>query len=179
MFFRQWLKSPLKMAATQPSSPQLARAMAAAAQPGRDGDVIEFGAGTGAITAALVEAGVHPSRLILFEPVEAFADLLARRYPQARVMRDSAYEAPELLRGIEAAAFVSGLPLIQYPERPRIAFVRGCLHDLGRAGARFVQLTYMPFSSVPLHKTPELASDVSGKLTENFPPARVWSYWLR
>ena len=53
MFFRQWLRAPLKTASVVPSSPRLGRAMAMAIPPGAE-KVVELGAGTGAITRALL-----------------------------------------------------------------------------------------------------------------------------
>ncbi|WP_157217285.1 class I SAM-dependent methyltransferase [Flavisphingomonas formosensis] len=177
-FFRTWLKAPLRVAAYGPSSPALARAVAAAARPGRDGLVIELGVGTGALTEALVEAGVSPERLVLLESDEGFADLLRRRYPRARVIGGNAYGVVDIpdLRG--AASIVSGLPLVQVPAGPRAKFVLDCLARLGRPGARFVQLTYMLSSPVPLPLLPGTAAEVSPTVWANFPPARVWSYSL-
>jgi len=178
-FFRTWLKAPLQVAAYGPSSPALARAVAAAARPGRDGLVIELGAGTGALTEALVEAGVTPERLVLLESDVGFADLLRRRYPRARVIGGNAYGVIDIPGLGGAASIVSGLPLVQVPAEPRARFVIDCLTRLGRPGARFVQLTYMPSSPVPLSRLPGIGAEVSRTVWANFPPARVWSYHLR
>ncbi len=175
LFFRNWLKSPLKTAAYGPSSPALATAMARAARIGPDGPVIELGAGTGALTVALVEAGVTPDRLILFESNPAFVAVLEQRFPGARIVAGDAYAAAKELDVRDAAAVISGLPLVQYPGRA--AYVIDCLDILCRPGARFCQLTYMPTSPVPLSELPGLAHEVSRTVWANFPPARVWSYW--
>lgn len=177
LFFRTWLKSPLKTAAYGPSSPALARAVAEAARPGREGPVVELGAGTGALTRALVHAGVAPERLILFESDPQFVASLRRSFPGARIVSGDAYDAPALLGAIGAAAIVSGLPLVQHPGRA--AFLLDCLRTLGRPGARFVQLTYMRGSPVPLARLAGVESEVSSTVWRNFPPARVWSYRLR
>lgn len=178
LFFRTWLRAPLKTAAYGPSSPALARAMAAAARPGSDGPVVELGAGTGALTAALVEAGVSPDRLILFEADPAFAAMLRDRFPGARIEGGDAYAAPARLGAIGAAAVVSGLPLIQMPAEPRAAFVEQCLAEMARPGARFAQLTYMAGSPVPVERIAGIKAQVSPTIWRNFPPARVWSYHL-
>lgn len=175
LFFKTWLKAPLKTAAYGPSSHALALAMARAAMIGRDGPVIELGAGTGALTAALVERGVSPERLILFESDPAFAEVLEQRFPGARLVAGDAYAAPDTLGVTDAAAVISGLPLVQYAGRAR--FVVDCLDKLCRPGARFCQLTYMPSSPVPLSGLPGLEHHVSRTIWANFPPARVWSYW--
>ncbi len=66
-FLLSWLKSPLRMGSVTPSSPVLARAMAAYVDPKSKGPVIELGPGTGPVTAALIERGIDPSRLVLVE----------------------------------------------------------------------------------------------------------------
>jgi phosphatidylethanolamine/phosphatidyl-N-methylethanolamine N-methyltransferase len=166
------------VAAYGPSSPALARAVAVAAKVGRDGPVIELGAGTGALTDALVDEGVSPDRLVLFESDAGFADILRRRYPQARIIGGNAYGVVDIPGLGNAAAIVSGLPLVQVPAAPRAKFVIDCLRTLGRPGARFVQLTYMPASPVPLGLLHGIEADVSRTIWANFPPARVWSYYL-
>jgi len=177
-FFRTWLKAPLQVAAYGPSSPALSRAVAAASRSGRDGLVIELGAGTGALTDALVEAGVSPERLVLLESDEGFADILRRRYPRARIIGGNAYGVVDIPDLRDAASVVSGLPLVQVPAEPRAKFVIDCLTTLGRPGARFVQLTYMPSSPVPLSLLPGVEAEVTPTIWANFPPARVWSYHM-
>lgn len=175
LFFRSWLKAPLKVAAYGPSSRALARRMFEEARIGADGPVIELGAGTGALTAALVEGGVDPKRLVLYESLPEFVAVLTERFPGARIVSGDAYAAPVELDIDDAAAIVSGLPLVQYP--PRAAYVTECLDRLCRPGARFCQITYMPSSPVPLKQLPGIAHRVSATIWGNFPPARVWSYW--
>jgi len=176
LFFRTWLRAPLKTAAYAPSSHSVARMMAAAARIGDDGPVVELGAGTGALTAGLVEGGVDPARLVLLEYDADFAAVLRSRYPTAQVIQGDAYAAPALLGEIGAAAIVSGLPLVQYADRAR--FVFDCLGVLGRPGARFAQLSYMVTSPVPLSRLPGVSHAVSPTVWANFPPARIWSYWI-
>src|SRR5262245_23268902 len=113
-FFRAWMAAPLRTGAQLPSGRELAKAMAAAVDPDAPGVVVKLGSGTGAITAALVERGIAPERLILIEADPQFCELLRRRYPTARVVTGDAYDAPRMLRGLGAgpiAAVVSGLPL--------------------------------------------------------------------
>src|SRR6476661_957502 len=57
-FLRSWLDNPLSTGAITPSSPALARAMAAAVDPERPGPLIELGPGTGPVTEALLARGV-------------------------------------------------------------------------------------------------------------------------
>ena len=63
IFVREWLKSPCAMGTICPGGVCLAQAMAARAGHGKNGLVIELGAGTGCVTGALRKAGVAPERL--------------------------------------------------------------------------------------------------------------------
>ena len=66
-FIRSWLEKPLSTGAVLPSGKALARTMARYVDPNVTGPVIELGPGTGAVTEALVEQGIEPSRLVLVE----------------------------------------------------------------------------------------------------------------
>lgn len=177
LFFKTWLKAPLKTAALSPSSSGLGRLAAREAAIAADGPVVEFGVGTGALTAELVAMGVAPERLILFESDPAFQEVLKSRYPAAKVIGGDCYSAVGSLDISDVAAFVSGLPLVQEPAEDRARFVLNCLDRMGRPAARFVQLTYLPVSPVPANLLPGVTVRRSPTVWSNIPPARVFSYW--
>lgn len=80
------------------------------------GLVIELGAGTGVVTAALLRRGVAPDRLILIERSRAFVDLLRGRFPDIRVIHESATRLGEIVPGgARITAIVSSLPLYSLP----------------------------------------------------------------
>ena len=122
-FIRSWIDKPIRTGAVMPSSKALARAMARAVDPQAPGPVIELGPGTGPVTAALVERGVDPSRLVLVEFNPDFCRLLRTRYPTATVIQGDAYRLRRLVETTlkePAAAIVSGLPLLTKPLRTRL-----------------------------------------------------------
>src|SRR3954466_4300315 len=80
-FIRHWIDKPLSMGAVTPSGKLLARAMARCVDPAVAGPVIELGSGTGAVTKALVERGVEPSRLVLVEFNPSFCRLVRAPSP--------------------------------------------------------------------------------------------------
>ena len=126
-FIRSWIERPLTMGAVTPSGKVLARAMARYVDPHSDGPVVELGPGTGPVTAALVEAGVSPSRLVLVEFNPTFCRLLRARYPDATLVQGDAYSLRRLLETLllqPAAAVVSGLPLVTKPIRMRLRLIR-------------------------------------------------------
>src|SRR5436190_1205990 len=67
LFAREWVNEPALVGAIWPSSTRLATRMAARVPRHRDGLVIELGAGTGAVTEALLAHGIAPERLVVVE----------------------------------------------------------------------------------------------------------------
>src|ERR1700680_3005978 len=114
-FIRSWMEKPLATGALIPSGKPLARAMANCVDPDVPGPIIELGPGTGAVTAALVEQGLEPSRMVLVEFNPTFCRLLRTRYPEATVVQGDAYRLKRLLGTLSrepAAAVGSGMPLV-------------------------------------------------------------------
>lgn len=176
-FIRSWLEKPLAIGAVTPSGRILARTMARCVDIDMPGPVIELGPGTGPVTEALVERGVHPSRLVLVEFDPTFCRLLRARYPEATVVQGDAYALKRLLAGkLEqpVAAVVSGLPLLTKPIRTRLRLLNeafGLMHP----HAPFVQFTYSMTTS-PIPKGLRVAAKASPRIWMNLPPARVWTY---
>jgi phosphatidylethanolamine/phosphatidyl-N-methylethanolamine N-methyltransferase len=176
-FIRSWIERPLSIGAVTPSSKMLARAMARYVDPHSDGPVVELGPGTGPVTAALVEAGVAPSRLVLVEFNPAFCRILRTRYPSATLVQGDAYSMRRLLETLliePAAAVVSGLPLVTKPMRQRLRLIRDAF-DLMLPGAPFVQFTYSVASPLP-RQLNGFSVEASERIWMNIPPARVWVY---
>lgn len=178
LFLKSWLSDPLRVGALKPSGKMLAEAMAGRIDPTRPGPVVELGAGTGAVTAALVDRGIDPSRLVLVETDPTFCALLRERWPDALVLEADAYSAPILMQDLKlpAAAIVAGLPLLVRPPNQRLKLVLECLRHAA-PGAPFVQFTYFVRSPVPAPR-PGLRAHASRLLWNNVPPARVWTYRL-
>jgi len=176
-FIRSWIERPLSIGAVTPSGKMLARAMARYVDPHSDGPVVELGPGTGPVTAALVEAGVAPSRLVLVEFNPAFCRILRARYPGATLVQGDAYSMRRLLETLllqPAAAVVSGLPLVTKPMRQRLRLIRDAF-DLMLPGAPFVQFTYSVASPLP-RRANGFTVEASERIWMNIPPARVWVY---
>jgi phosphatidylethanolamine/phosphatidyl-N-methylethanolamine N-methyltransferase len=176
-FLRSWLERPLSIGAVAPSSKVLARAMAGYVDPDSDGPVVELGPGTGPVTAALVAAGVAPSRLVLVEFDPAFCRILRARYPGATVVEGDAYSLRRLLETLliqPAAAVVSSLPLVTKPIKQRLRLIGDAI-DLMVPGAPFVQFTYSVAAPLP-KRLGGFAVEASERIWMNIPPARVWVY---
>ena len=140
-FFRSLLREPLSVGALAPSSRSLANLMVTGMRPGSR--VVELGAGTGAVTRAILDAGVHANDLILIEQNEEFADLLIGRFPGATVVRANAVS---LRRHIgpdfgPADFVVSGLPLLLFPTRTKVRLLVQVFKSLKDDGCLY-QFTY-------------------------------------
>jgi len=182
-FIRSWMERPLATGAVMPSGKALARTMAQYVDPHVAGPVIELGPGTGAVTAALIEHGIEPSRMVLVEFNPTFCRLLRTRYPEAIVVQGDAYRLKPLLGSLlrqPAAAVVSGLPLFNRPVRFRLRLLADAFSLLA-PGRPFVQFTYAVMSPIPRSYTGAHAQ-ASKRVWFNLPPARVWVYrkaWRR
>lgn len=181
-FFRQWLKNPLRVAAVAPSSAELAAAMIAEL-PDNAARVIELGGGTGAITRALLDAGIRDPDLLVLELNEELHAHLRLRFPQVPVLLGDARMLPALAReqGYLAAgpadAIVSGLGLLTMPhplQRDILAAAFQCL----RPDGVFVQFTYGPAAPVADAVARQLSLRVRrGEFVlRNVPPATVYVY---
>ncbi len=176
-FLRSWFERPLSTGAVTPSGKILARTMARYVDPHSEGPVVELGPGTGAVTEALVEAGVAPSRLVLVEFNPKFCRILRKRYPEATLVQGDAYSLRRLLETLllqPAAAVVSGLPLVTKPIKMRLRLIRDAF-DLMLPGAPFVQFTYSVASPLP-RRLGGFSAEASERIWMNLPPARVWVY---
>jgi phosphatidylethanolamine/phosphatidyl-N-methylethanolamine N-methyltransferase len=180
-FFCAWLRAPGRIAAAVPSGRSLARLMAVHAHDGGDGLVVELGAGTGAITAALLAQGIAPHRLVVIERSPQFTALLRRKFPAVMVICADARELSVCMRAacieLPVRTIVSGLPLLTMDPGLRRRVLGECSALLA-SGGRLVQFTYGPLSpvSVRLSRQFGLQARRVGQVWDNLPPAAVWCY---
>lgn len=179
-FFLHWLRRPARLGAVVPSSPALAAALAAEIDPQAPGTVVELGAGTGRVTAALVEAGLAPETLVAIEREASFCALLAARFPEVRVVRGDARALKHQLERNQVGpvkAVVSSLPLLNLSERERRAVLTQAAAVLMPGGV-LVQYTYGPAEPVSASLRAELGlvGERTNWVLANLPPAAVWRY---
>jgi len=178
LFLNQVASRPREVVALAPSSRALARRMAEAVPDG-PGVVVELGAGTGKITAALLDAGVPVEAVHSFEINPAFCDHLERAHPRLRVYRDRAENLGR--HGIaDVKAVVSGLPLLSMDQEIQRRIVGGAF-DLLRPGGLFIQFTYGPVPPVRKAIRDELSLGWTRSETiwGNLPPATSYSFYRR
>ena len=175
LFLRELARDPQGISAMAPSSPRLARAMAAGLDA-RSGRIVEFGPGTGVFTRALLANGVPPENLTLFEVNPAFARHLALGFPGVRVVNDGAQTvAAHCAAGV--AAVISGLPLLSFPPALCRAIYAGAIAVLSPRGM-IRQFTYGPRAPLPDDIRAALGLGVARgrRIWWNLPPARVYTY---
>lgn len=176
VFFRRWLANPLEMGSIVPSSPALGRRVAAAVRAGPAGAVIELGAGTGAITRAMLEGGVSPARLTVIEIVPEMASILRATYPGVTVLCGDAWRLPTLLGAEQVGrigSVVCGIPLVLLPLARQRALVEAI--EAVAPGRGFLHYTYCITSPLPARRLGLTGKRVAWT-PANFPPASVWRY---
>lgn len=179
-FLRRWLQNPKSVGALVPSGRSLASAMVAGIDLQAPGAVVELGGGTGNITAALLSAGVPIEDVTVVERDPAFAEVIARRFPEVRVLQGDAAELRRLLRvaGIgPIKAVISSLPLLSIPERVCLRIISEAMDSLDDNGV-LVQFTYGPASPVSRRISTRLGLRAKriGWVVDNIPPASIWCY---
>ncbi len=174
------MRSPLKIGAFLPSSRSLARAMAAEVDIEKPGAIIELGAGTGAVTHALLQAGIAPERLVVIERDERLHALMSAQFPHLNVLCADAAHMDTVLDATGATqinAIVSSLPLLSMPRPVRQAIEHHMATLIGDDGI-LIQFTYGPKS--PISRSQMHKYQLQGKrmklVMANVPPAHVWVY---
>lgn len=176
MFLVEAVNRPRQVGAIAPSSPRLAAAMARWIPEDPEAYVLELGPGTGAVTEAMLKAGLREERLVAIEKSTKLAELLRGRFPRATIIEGDALDLnEEMLKAhgcqTPVAAVFSSLPMLNFPpetERRLAERIRGVLQP----GGRLVQYTYNLGRN--RHSGLELFQAVATKVIWlNLPPARV------
>lgn len=142
LFAREILSRPREIGAACPSSPILGKAMAKALPLPIKGMVIELGAGTGTITAALLARGIPPNKLLILERSPNLVKHLRRKFPQLTIIEgDAALLSSYLPQQTSVMAIVSGLPLRSLPA-PLVKDIINQINQLLSGDGVLIQFTY-------------------------------------
>lgn len=178
IFFKSLLKSPLKTGAFFPSSKNLAFSISSFVDiPGEDEYVVELGAGTGRLTAALLSRGVPESKLIIFEVQPSLVKFLKKKFPYTTVIEGNAADMtillPQHMIG-KVATVVSGIPMVNLRFNEQQAIIRSC-KSIMKSDGTLLQFTYRPGSPLPSNRL-GLSQRYLGHVFMNMPPAAIWKY---
>lgn len=137
-FFGSFLKNPTSVGAVLPSSRYLSRALVGDLSALGDGQlVVEYGPGTGPMTAVIQERLPRGARYLGVELERSFCELLGARFPDLAFHCGSAGDIREILgaRGLpRPARIVSGLPFASLPAAVQDAVVDGLVWALADGG---------------------------------------------
>jgi phosphatidylethanolamine/phosphatidyl-N-methylethanolamine N-methyltransferase len=144
-FFSSFLANPLKIASPVPSGPRLADAIAAQIGQTQNEPILELGAGTGAVTKAILDHGVRPSHLVAIERDGHFLRHLRGTFRNSCILEGDAFEFERLLAQAGYApplgAIICGVPVLSQPMHVRRKLLTTAFQWL-RAGAPFIQFSY-------------------------------------
>ena len=178
VFFKSLLKAPLKTGAFFPSSKNLASSISNFVSiPEPDEYVCELGAGTGRLTAALLERGVPSSQLIILEMQSSLVKFLRKTFPSVTVIEGNATDLlsllPEKVIG-NIQTIVSGIPMVnlRFADQQQIITA---IKNVMKLNGSLLQFTYRPGSPLPSNKL-ALRQRYLGRVFLNMPPAAIWEY---
>jgi phospholipid N-methyltransferase len=175
MVFRKFVKQGTTIATPAPSGRYLVREMLKGIDFDQTNTIVELGAGTGPITAALLKRMRPHTQLIVVEIEKDFCDRLRKRFPTADIVHGDAAHLDRILaeRGIQHIdQVISGLPLPSIPHATRQAILASAAKCMSRESV-FRQLTIMPYYFRRFYRN--YFEEVSFKLVPvNFPPAGVY-----
>jgi phosphatidylethanolamine/phosphatidyl-N-methylethanolamine N-methyltransferase len=181
-FLHEWVKHPLSMASIAPSGKQLANMMVKA-MPRHAQHVVELGAGTGAITHALLRHGISPPALLAVEMNPVLYRLLQRRFPEAHVVCGDARHLESMIDS--SNAFVDNKVDVICSSLGLLTMPKDLQHDIAGAAFKvlrddgvFIQYTYGPGNPLAddVRERLGLHYRTAGLAWRNLPPARVYVY---
>lgn len=172
LYLSSFLRSGLNVASLMPSSRSTAQAMLRDIDFSQPQTIVELGAGTGAVTAHLLQATHGRGRTLIVERDRAFHQRLKERFPSAEIIAGDALQLPQLLheRGIESVDHVlSTIPVNWFTPEEQQRFFNSVRRYLKRAGT-FRQLTHLPWLHGEIYR--QHFSSVSHQfILRNLPPA--------
>ena len=175
LVLRKFFSNAKTVATIAPSSRSLSRAAVRGIDWSKTKCVVELGAGTGPLTAALVQAAPPGVRLVINEYLPEFCQSLRQKFPTLEIVEGDARRLTEMLadRGIaQVDCVVSGLPLTHFAKADREAVIDQAAKVLGPDG-EFRQLTTFPWIYRYIYR--RYFRDVRFKLVLwNLPPGGVY-----
>jgi phosphatidylethanolamine/phosphatidyl-N-methylethanolamine N-methyltransferase len=176
-FFQEFLRAPRTVASIIPSSPFVERRVVSSANADQAQLVVEFGAGTGGITRALLRSMAPGAQLLVIERTGKFVGGLEKiGDSRLTVAHDCASSIIRQLQERElgsADAVVSGIPFSTLP-KPLCTEIMAGIHAALRPGGRFV--AYQFTDRVADYARPLLGPPRVQHELLNVPPLRVFTW---
>ena len=153
LYMRSFVTQGKKIASLFPSSRWAAQSMIDGINFDECETVIELGAGTGAVTALLLQAARGKCRAIIVERNPVFCERLAERFPSAEIVAGDALKLTNILKRLKIRTIdhvLSTLPINWFPAQQRTAFLATICQHLQSEGS-FRQLSHLPWSQRALY----------------------------
>ena len=121
-FLKQYIFKPRTVGAVLPSSKYLAKKMVSSINFAEAKCIVEYGAGTGVLTAEILQKKKPDTKMIVFEMNSTFCKMLSEKYgsePGVYIVNDSALYVGKKLQEYGAAYadyVISGLPFASLPQ---------------------------------------------------------------
>lgn len=150
-FFKQFLTQPGSIGAVAPSSSRLASRMVDWIDWESHSVVVEFGAGSGAITSHILDKVLPHQNFFAIEINPDFVATLKERFPNLKVHEDSVENVAELCKKENAesvCAVVSGLPWAAFPGELQDRFLDAMISVL-KPGGQFTTFAYLQGLALP------------------------------
>jgi len=183
-FVRGWLRDPVGVGLPFPSSGATARRLARAAFNAAvpdTGPILELGAGTGAVTEALLDCRGANDRIVAVERDIELCRALEHRFPGLQVLQGDALDVGTVLRNAglsSVSVVVSGLPMRAIPADAAGRCYSAAFEAMP-PGAAIIQYTYGLRPPVDPEVTrPALEATFVGREWRNLPPMGIWRYRL-
>jgi phosphatidylethanolamine/phosphatidyl-N-methylethanolamine N-methyltransferase len=174
LFLYEAVMHPSMVGALFPSSKRLAFSLTQQISTNPPGLVVELGAGTGAITAALINQKNLFHQLIVIERSAKLSNHLTQRFPELSVIQGDARQLHKLIDqsiSTPIQAIVSSLPLRTLS--PSIVKKIGIeINHVLTKGGLYIQYTYSLWGK-PLCPSPQLRLIHQQWVWQNLPPARI------
>lgn len=174
---KKWIKNPLQFGSVRDSSAGLAQLLINQI-PINPKYIVEFGAGSGPITAALSKE-YQNSQIYSFELDADLSERVKKRVPTVTVVNSDVLNArkhlpAEVIGNVDAV--ISSLPLLNISEDVNFQIMESAFSLLNERGV-FVQFTYLPFlPPTRVYKKLGLWAQFRGVELQNLPPAFVWVF---
>jgi len=177
LHFWRFLTHPNRLASLTPSSESLSRLVVEQVRRVEDEFVIELGAGTGAVTHAMLASGIPARKLIAVEIDEQMARFLRGTYPDITVIEGDALDIKQVLPQSvigRVGTVICGIPASLLPIEQKRELV-ALIFSLMPAGHRFLAYSYRLASPLPEEEVGLVGRRLAFTLW-NFLPASVWGY---
>ena len=175
IYLKKFFMNPFKLGSVAPTSKSSANFLAKHID--KNGYIIELGAGTGSLTAGILDAGIDPKKLIAIEIDPTFCKMLEKKFPNLKIICADARNLKEILSDEvlkNISCIVSAMPLLHLSKNIRIKVISAiteCIEDKGK----YIQVSYSPISPVPW-KEFNLKQERYGTIFKNIPPITIFGY---